>query len=371
MSSERDHPIVACSEDADSARGAPSVAIGVSGGMQEDNVVTADGQLGFRVAGGNGLHAAAGARLWMGSCLLASNAPENFPETWMRQLTDAGIDTRFVSVLSGYRPDVLEWFFYEADGSRRDLIFASPSDVAAAGMRLPSGPDAHAKLGKSEVNRLKALVQAISARTAKPTPPARPGVGPADVAERLLASEAAHLAPNSYPAHLTVSQRLATAGRVVSLDPGHYVKQLPTGQLAELLRWVTIFLPSEREVYEFRGPCDLEQAAIDFAGMGPAIVVIKVGAQGSIVYDRRAGRLQHVPALPGRVLDPTGCGDSYCGGFLAGYIERGAAFDAALYGTVAASFTAEGLGATYPLRFSRQDAESRLTDLRTLMGTRT
>src|SRR5437879_594051 len=153
--------------------------------MQEDAVVTADSQLGLRVAGGNGLHAAAGARLWTGSCLLVSNASENFPAQWLQQLTHAGIHTQFVSILSGYRPEAIEWFFYDAAGHRRDLIFASPSEVVAAGMPLPSGLDAYAQLDRSEAERLKEVVQAISARTARPDPPPRMGMGPEDIAERL------------------------------------------------------------------------------------------------------------------------------------------------------------------------------------------
>jgi sugar/nucleoside kinase (ribokinase family) len=44
------------------------------------------------------------------------------------------------------------------------------------------------------------------------------------------------------------------------------------------------------------------------------------------------------------VVDPTGAGNAYCGGFLAGYIETGDVLTAARYGAIAASFLVEQAG---------------------------
>jgi ribokinase len=295
--------------------------------------------------------------------------PENFPAHWLEQLRSAGIDTGQVTKLTGFQPEASEWFFYHVDGSRHDLLFTSPAEVAAAGVTLPSGFDEPMRLEPAELARLEAAVQAASSGAAEPQPAPSARTRAEDLAERLCVAQAVHLSPNSYARHLSLAQYLSQAGRLVSLDPGHYIKGLPLERLAELLQWVTIFAPSEREVYEFRGPCDVAQAAVDFAEMGPTIVVIKVGPRGSLVYDRSSGRLRHIPAFPARTLDPTGCGDSYCGGFLAGYAESGDVMNAALCGTVAASFTVEGFGATYSLRFTRMDAERRHAELQTRIGT--
>ncbi|HZQ06940.1 MAG TPA: carbohydrate kinase family protein, partial [Anaerolineae bacterium] len=181
--------------------------------------------------------------------------------------------------------------------------------------------------------------------------------------------QAIHLAPSSYDMQLALVRALAAQGKMISLDPGHYVKGLRPERLADLLKHVTIFAPSEREVYEFRGECSLEQAANDFAAMGAAIVVIKVGPRGALVLRRDTGKLERVPAFPSRTLDPTGCGDSFCSGFLAGYWETGDALQAARYGTVSASYTVEGFGVNYALRFTRQDAEQRLAALQRNLST--
>jgi sugar/nucleoside kinase (ribokinase family) len=339
-------------------------ALGVAGGVQMDNVVAADGEACLRLAGGNAVHTAVGMRIWAGRCVLVGDVPENFPGVWMHQLAAAGIDMRFVNVQAGFHPDVSEWFFYDADGGRIDLIYASPDTIAVGGLRWPSGLNARTRLQAGEVAALKDAVQCLSARTAAPQPPPHTRLTPEEIAARLSAAGAAHVAPTTYATQLEISRLLAQAGKIVSLDPGHYLRDLPACRLAELLQWVRIFIPSEREVYEYRGLCDLEDAARDFAEMGPHVVVIKVGRRGSIAYDKLQNIVWRCPAFPSRTLDPTGCGDSYCGGFLAGYVERGDVCEAALYGTVSASFTIEEFGATSTLRFTRHDGEARLVRLR-------
>jgi hypothetical protein len=51
---------------------------------------------------------------------------------------------------------------------------------------------------------------------------------------------------------------------------------------------------------------------------------------------------------------------------LAGYLETGDVFEAALRGTVSASFAVEDFDARYALQFGRPTAEARLRSLRTL-----
>ena len=245
-----------------------------------------------------------------------------------------------VSVITGFNPTASEWFFYAPDGSRKDLIFAAPSDLASYGIHLPSGLDVSLHL---EPQPLKALVGAVEGDQrgcADPCPVL-------DIENSCSGNQLAcsgwsrrpHLAKQSPEMHHTLAEKLAHRAQVVSLDPGHYIKNLKPEQLAEILMHVTIFAPSEREVHEFRGPCDLHEAAKDFGQMGPKVVVIKIGMQGSIVFERDTGKFVQIPAIPTRTLDPTGCGDAFCGGFLAGFAETGNAIEAALCGTVSASLT--------------------------------
>lgn len=131
-------------------------------------------------------------------------------------------------------------------------------------------------------------------------------------------------------------------------------------EVLSLLRWVRVFLPSRQEVESLMGAGDLWDSAREFAGAGPAVVVIKDGPNGSLVYDRAGDRCWTVPVHVGEVVDVTGAGDAYCGGFLVGYAETDDPLMAACYGTVSASFVLEGHGGLFGLRYTREDAELRL-----------
>jgi ribokinase len=67
------------------------------------------------------------------------------------------------------------------------------------------------------------------------------------------------------------------------------------------------------------------------------------------------------------MADPTGAGDSFCGGFLAGYKKTYDPLQAALYGNVSASLKVEGSGAFYPLDVLPGLAEARLHALKDLV----
>ncbi len=61
------------------------------------------------------------------------------------------------------------------------------------------------------------------------------------------------------------------------------------------------------------------------------------------------------------VVDPTGAGDAYCGGFAVGLWETGHAETAARMGTVASSCVIEGFGADFALSRTRAELEERLS----------
>lgn len=87
---------------------------------------------------------------------------------------------------------------------------------------------------------------------------------------------------------------------------------------------------------------------------------MKLGEQGSLlcVPDRR--QCFRVPVFPARVVDTTGAGDSYCGGFLAGLAE-GRPFEVcAAMGTVAASYVVEACGALNTAIPDKAERDARL-----------
>lgn len=87
--------------------------------------------------------------------------------------------------------------------------------------------------------------------------------------------------------------------------------------VAEFLSWITgcdILFLNRDEAEVVTASSDLQVAAAQLAAHA-RYVVIKDGAQGSFV--RHEGQIQRQEALPATVIDTTGAGDAYAGGFLA------------------------------------------------------
>jgi len=124
------------------------------------------------------------------------------------------------------------------------------------------------------------------------------------------------------------------------------------------------FCPAKRKPTACCPATTLKRFCREIAARGPRIVAIKQGDHGATVFDREQNVIEHIPPYPARVDDLTGAGDSFCGGFAIGYVKTKDALQAALYGTVSASFIIEGFGGLHALSIKRATAESRLAELR-------
>lgn len=124
------------------------------------------------------------------------------------------------------------------------------------------------------------------------------------------------------------------------------------GKLSDLKKVMTrtdVLLINEGESMQLSGATNAIAAAEIIAKMGPKAVVIKRGEYGFVLCYQN--ELFILPAFPvAQVIDPTGAGDSFAGGFI-GYLAReGKGLDfaslkqACVYGCLLASFTVEGFG---------------------------
>lgn len=123
---------------------------------------------------------------------------------------------------------------------------------------------------------------------------------------------------------VTAAARLAAeAGVPVLLDPAPApLEPLPS----ELLRATDILLPNQHEAAVLAGtapPEDLTTARVvasDLLGLGPRVVVLKLGAQGALVATGSSCR--HMPGIRVNAVDSTGAGDAF-GGALAVALAQG------------------------------------------------
>jgi sugar/nucleoside kinase (ribokinase family) len=95
---------------------------------------------------------------------------------------------------------------------------------------------------------------------------------------------------------------------------------------------------------------------------GVRCLALRLGAAGSLVAMPEAQC--HIPAIPVPVIDETGAGNAYCGGFLAGYVESGGdLLTAGRYGAVSATFALAQVGVAHLQPDARLVAEARLQQI--------
>jgi 2-dehydro-3-deoxygluconokinase len=114
------------------------------------------------------------------------------------------------------------------------------------------------------------------------------------------------------------------AGVTVVLDPNLRLKlwsrETARSVLRDLIGHADIVMPGADEAELLTGEPDPHRAAVDLLGLGPKLIVVKLGAQGAMAVD--ANSTIEVPGveLP-RVIDPVGAGDAFAAGFLAGNLK--------------------------------------------------
>jgi sugar/nucleoside kinase (ribokinase family) len=108
--------------------------------------------------------------------------------------------------------------------------------------------------------------------------------------------------------------------KLIGLDTMNYWIDSKTDDLKSVLKRVDVFLLNEKEALKLSGESNIVIATKKLSEMGPRAVVVKRGEYGFFMYCE--GRYFVLPAHPvADVVDPTGAGDSFAGGFF-GYLSQ-------------------------------------------------
>ena len=148
-------------------------------------------------------------------------------------------------------------------------------------------------------------------------------------------------------------------------------------ELLETLKRVDILLINDAEAKMLAKDASLPRAARKVLELGPKALVIKHGEYGATIFFRDgAFEGKHhpfrAPALPlEEVVDPTGAGDSFAGGFMGyiasqGKLTRQVMKQAMFYGSVMGSFAVERFGTERLQSLTRDEIEARLAMFRDL-----
>jgi len=290
------------------------------GNLLVEDVVLPDGSQAAGRLGGDALYAAIGARAFADDVELVVRLGQGFPPELVQALEETGYGD---GLIPSEHQTVRLWVEWGVEGGSRFTF--------------------HEDAGTYE--------------QATPTPAEIPET----LVERL---DAVHLAPVPLEPMEALLHWARPRARVLTVDP-HYQHVSDTEpEWRRLLPLVDAFLPSRDEASALlRGWPGPEEAVRTLAALGAPVVCVKLGADGAIGFRSADGELVRMQAVSADPVDPTGCGDAFCGGVLVGLAETGDLRTAMAYGAVSAAFVAEDHGAAHALTIDREKAQRRLAAL--------
>lgn len=321
----------------------------IIGGLREDYFITHTGEVYLGILGGNAVYAAVGASIWASTVGIVSRVGSNYPQAWLEDIQRAGISTLGIIRL----PDTLD--------TRTFYAYLSAEE------RVDTNPATHFLRINHPLPKFLLDYRTSTEDMDDRENFSRLAIRPDDIPD-LSSIKAAHIAPTHFISHTVLPEKLhQLRTQLIILDPSErYMKPDFHDDLPIIVHGLDVFLPSvnEARAYFTSQDIDVWEMAEEFGGMGCRFVVMKSGASGQYLWDHNQKKRWHIPAYPAALKDVTGAGDSYCGGFLVGMDQTQDPVEAALRGSISASFTLEGIGPLYPLEAYPGLAQARLESLR-------
>lgn len=164
--------------------------------------------------------------------------------------------------------------------------------------------------------------------------------------------------------------------RLAAGDTMNYWISNEREELLETLRTWDFLLINDGEARMLAGETNLRRAAGSILDMGPHTVIVKRGEHGATLF-RRDGHFSLPGYLLDHVVDPTGAGDAFAGGFLGYLAEQGAdpaageldpklLRNAVVYGSVLGSFCCERFGVERFRTLTRAEIDDRFQEFKAL-----
>ena len=268
-------------------------------GLIIDDIVLPTGETRMSVPGGSGTHSVWGMRIWSESVGLIASFGADCPAEILAAFDEAGVGLHRAA--ANPEPTPRCWQVFEFNQHRTEIFRTSEADFY----------------------RLQPLVTDIPVEWARAT-----GFH--------LLHEAKDIP--AFARHL----RAGGVGCLLAEPPPTDFIPEKLDEFATFLPLVDVFSPNWEESAQLLGIDDPEAIVARFLEMGVPVVALRMGEAGSLVA---AGeRRSRIPGVSVSVVDVTGAGNSYCGGFLVGYAQTGDPYVGGLYGAVSASFTIEQFG---------------------------
>jgi sugar/nucleoside kinase (ribokinase family) len=283
-----------------------NVDVAVIGHFSIDTILLPTRTTPFVVLGGAVTYTSLAAKRLEATASIVSKVGRNFPDAYLWWLRQEGIDLSGVTKIADEQTTSFE-LRYSKDLSERTLKLKS-----------------------------------------KGTP-----INLADVPTDLKA-KAIHIATIANEVPFEVAEHLKHCAEVLSLDPQGLLRSFDEeGNVTEnasidkrILGLVNIYKSSLNETYALTGKSELKPAIKAIHDFGVETVIVTMGVKGSVLSVE--GAQYDIASFPPQVLvDPTGAGDAFIGGFLTEYLRQRESIWCACVGSAAASLVVEGIGPTY------------------------
>jgi len=164
----------------------------------------------------------------------------------------------------------------------------------------------------------------------------------------------------------SVLDQMKTPPALVVLDTMNFWMDIALEELLQVIARIDVLTINDEEARQLSGEHGLVKASRKILSMGPEYLIIKKGEHGALLFHK--DRVFFAPALPLEdVVDPTGAGDTFAGGFIGHLAKTGSvSFEnmkrALIVGSAMASFTCEKFGPERLLELTYEEIDKRIKE---------
>ena len=271
-----------------------------------------------KVIGGAATYISMAAAYLNGECGVVSVVGDDFPESFMNELKSRGVDLAGLQIKEGEKS--FHWSGkYHLDMNSRDTLATDLNVLATFEPNLPEN------YRDAEYVMLGNLVPAVQ---------------------------------------IAVLNQMNKRPKLVVLDTMNFWMDVAREDLDKVFAMVDVVTINDEEARQYTGERSLKKAAAKILTLGPKALIIKKGEHGALLFSQ--DEVFFAPAmLLDDVVDPTGAGDSFAGGFI-GYLAKmndtsyTAMKKAIVIGSAMASFTCEDFGPDALLKVTEEQLNARV-----------
>jgi len=163
-----------------------------------------------------------------------------------------------------------------------------------------------------------------------------------------------------------------TGPKLVACDTMNFWISTKKDALLEVLKRVDIVFINDAEVRQLTGIVNVTKAASTIHELGPKYVIVKKGEHGAVTYCHDSSCFAAASYPLPEVVDPTGAGDSFAGGFM-GYMAKSGELSeanirkAVIYGSALASYNVQDFSLNRFKRLTIREIDGRYEEFKRIM----